>query len=940
MPGKRTLTGGLAVQRRADGAEASGPDVHAIAAQGTAGAGSALPYADVIQRAFGRHDISGIQAHTGGTAAASARAIGAEAYATGNHVVLGGKRDLHTVAHEAAHVVQQRGGVQLKGGVGEAGDPYEQHADQVADAVVQGHSAEALLDRYAGAGNAGAPATQRIVQRVQVTWAGDIQPVVGSSVSGARPSAPNDPFAFLNAAIADELGLGAKKNALMVKIQAQSEAETDAMVNELRRLNKLQETRNALGAPFEAVLALHAQGFGARDYHAILKPYETVDPPSAGARDLAVQQVDQLAAGPKGHVVTQLLARRTWSVLSPRLGAQFDTVIATVLYERYLQGYERATQAAPLGWQQGALIALQGLDDFALHKLLALLSTTKAAYVPAISLALGGGFEQLVSGRVMQRVDAAGPPGPAAVINGLSDLELRMLARYLLANGRTQSVHTTVGPAAHDAAVGKELSARVQQAIAWEFGDRSNKILPVIATLSSYELTHMLAEMRTVAAHEPHALDTRGAQAAAINNKVAGHHYDSLLKRFADGATPSGGEAGQVNAELGRLHPFELTMVTAKVYQEGKQATLIGKLGDPFKALYHEGLRLVFDRYTDIGVRSALLKERFGIEFGKDAGMSGTGVDWDVRGQAQAWDVLERLPPTHVIGNDKLARMLRYQIGDPGDLLRITELGASGAHGGSTLTVGYDEAIIDRTKNNSATGAEPLANVNRFDTTVRHEVGHAVDAKHNLSAGYCATPAGGDWKKHDDKTALANLFVAQAPSSAVIRTWANPLQKTKILGKLAQILGDESTSAAVDTRLAELKSGGNALSEHELTTVKTDGGVAAIRTAMAKGSPWYAHPTGGIPLADGRIYVQSYGDKRAGDWASYAQAARTRSVSMYQFRAAAEWFAEAYATYYEPGDGSGAHLGRKEAVKQANGALLAARDPATKTWFDLNVATK
>ncbi len=55
---------------------------------------------------------------------------------------------------------QQRGSVQLAGGVGQTGDPYERHADAVADAVVQGASAEALLDQVASGG--GAPA---VVQR-------------------------------------------------------------------------------------------------------------------------------------------------------------------------------------------------------------------------------------------------------------------------------------------------------------------------------------------------------------------------------------------------------------------------------------------------------------------------------------------------------------------------------------------------------------------------------------------------------------------------------------------------------------------------------------------------------------------------------------------------------------------------------------------------------
>jgi hypothetical protein len=68
----------------------------------------------------------------------------------GDQVAFRGTPDLFTAAHEAAHVVQQRGGVQLRGGVGQAGDRYEQHADAVAHAVVRGESAEALLDAHAG----------------------------------------------------------------------------------------------------------------------------------------------------------------------------------------------------------------------------------------------------------------------------------------------------------------------------------------------------------------------------------------------------------------------------------------------------------------------------------------------------------------------------------------------------------------------------------------------------------------------------------------------------------------------------------------------------------------------------------------------------------------------------------------------------------------------
>jgi hypothetical protein len=163
-PGKHTLTEALPmIQAKAGGTSPDGAGVHAAASEGISGPGGALPHLDRIQRSFGRHDVSGIQAHQDDRAAAGAQAMGAEAFATGNHVAFGGAPSLHTAAHEAAHVVQQRAGVHLQGGVGKAGDTYERHADDVADLVVKGESAEALLDRHAGGGggSGGSGAVQR-----------------------------------------------------------------------------------------------------------------------------------------------------------------------------------------------------------------------------------------------------------------------------------------------------------------------------------------------------------------------------------------------------------------------------------------------------------------------------------------------------------------------------------------------------------------------------------------------------------------------------------------------------------------------------------------------------------------------------------------------------------------------------------------------------------
>jgi hypothetical protein len=138
------------VQQRSNTSSAvEAADVRQEAKRGMETSGGKLPFWERIQAAFGRHDVSGIQSHTGGVAAEASRAIGARAYASGEDVVFGATPDLHTAAHEAAHVIQQRGGVSLTEGVGQVGDTYEQHADAVADAVVSGQSAEALLDRVA-----------------------------------------------------------------------------------------------------------------------------------------------------------------------------------------------------------------------------------------------------------------------------------------------------------------------------------------------------------------------------------------------------------------------------------------------------------------------------------------------------------------------------------------------------------------------------------------------------------------------------------------------------------------------------------------------------------------------------------------------------------------------------------------------------------------------
>lgn len=165
-----------------------GRSPHAVASAGTSGSGGPLPHKDRIQSSFGAFDVSGIQSFTGPKPSAANDALGSNGYATNNRVAFAGTPDLHTTAHEAAHVVQQQGGLSLKSNMGEVGDAHEQHADAVADAVVRGESAEPLLAEYGapGGGSGGAGSGLQLDARGQRLAALGLDGVDGDHLLGTE----------------------------------------------------------------------------------------------------------------------------------------------------------------------------------------------------------------------------------------------------------------------------------------------------------------------------------------------------------------------------------------------------------------------------------------------------------------------------------------------------------------------------------------------------------------------------------------------------------------------------------------------------------------------------------------------------------------------------------------------------------------------------------
>lgn len=141
-------------------------------------------------------DFSDVRIHDDGAARASAAEVGARAYTSGRHVVIGeGGGDKHTLAHELTHVIQQRqgpvagtdNGSGLK--VSDPSDRFEREAEANATRVMAGPAPDG--DRHAAGAHAhdgparSAPSASEPVSVARLISAEDFKE--SSKASGMRP---------------------------------------------------------------------------------------------------------------------------------------------------------------------------------------------------------------------------------------------------------------------------------------------------------------------------------------------------------------------------------------------------------------------------------------------------------------------------------------------------------------------------------------------------------------------------------------------------------------------------------------------------------------------------------------------------------------------------------------------------------------------------------
>lgn len=200
--------------------------------------------------------------------------------------------------------------------------------------------------------------------------------------------------------------------------------------------------------------------------------------------------------------------------------------------------------------------------------------------------------------------------------------------------------------------------------------------------------------------------------------------------------------------------------------------------------------------------------------------------------------------------------------------------------------------------------------------TVRHEVGHSVDQNIGWNMGLAQQDHFGGWRiypESTDRDAIAQAILQDAQLHNVLppSPVSNPVTSLSSILNPAT-LRDGVTSGRLDRYFNRFTPQATGLSAAEIATRKARA-IHFVKLAIAQ--PWTLANGGADTLAvNGRVYQFDQYEQ----WCSYRENQRQYQVSRYQFSNPKEWFAEAYAAYY--------NHNRPE--------LRALLHPQVKAWFD------
>ena len=207
---------------------------------------------------------------------------------------------------------------------------------------------------------------------------------------------------------------------------------------------------------------------------------------------------------------------------------------------------------------------------------------------------------------------------------------------------------------------------------------------------------------------------------------------------------------------------------------------------------------------------------------------------------------------------------------------------------------------IDNEKREVMSGiSDVMSKGNMADWVIRHEMGHAVDHKIKFTETRAKLPQFGGWKQFDhSKQADADLIAKHLLTAAGFT--ADQMD-----------MGFKEYKLSVNTDSVLTKFSGVVMFGNDYTTdhwkENAAGGIpgfedkwadAIRRHDIGKAQPWTFADGGAqhLKVGDRVLHMDHYGT-----WVSYDfDARKDHGLSNYQFSSPGEWFAEAYAAFYDP----------------------------------------
>jgi len=307
---------------------------------------------------------------------------------------------------------------------------------------------------------------------------------------------------------------------------------------------------------------------------------------------------------------------------------------------------------------------------------------------------------------------------------------------------------------------------------------------------------------------------------------------------------------------------------------------------------------------TTATVTEESFKERFGFTHAE--GWSAAETDWNVTargGLEHMWRILQTLPESHVTHD--MLKSFKYEKFEPFQDLP----GGTYRDDTKEIAIRYDDRMReDSPRYKGGRGTEegdPLHEADRLDETVKHEVGHSLDALRKYSERF--NPA--DWRDHtptemldalvdghgkgdepfkdDFKTLLGTLV--KHPKFTLDRDDEDHDDLPSALDELIDAALDEQTPEFTADDRARLAGALERLGLHDEANRK-----AALGDLIEEQEGLFdALDADDFRVGD-RVYKHCAGE----GWRSYDTADQARKVSSYQYKTPSEWFAEHYAAYY------------------------------------------